>query len=337
MTRRFVLFIGILCRLGLLFLLILAMSPCLFAAEPSASAMRAFNSYSQNVEARLVRQHGTPQAFLAPQDWTRLQKGDLIVEKVTPSGRAELPGALLHHWRGTAFVPGARLADFERLMKDFNGYPRLYAPQVLQANVAVRGNDGDRFQGTLRVRQHHVITVVMDTVYDIMFVRVDPQHGYSISRSSRISEIVSAGTNKERALTADEQHGFLWQMNTYWSYEERDGGLYMQIESVSLSRSVPTGLGWVVGPFVESIPRESLEFTLHATCDALRKQAVVRLNRGNRYRDSGTIRTSPAQGAPGFLLSPGSTPQWTAATSPTRDALWHWWRFSFFRVRAGSA
>jgi len=80
-----------------------------------------------------------------------------------------------------------------------------------------------------------------------------------------------AGQAHEHALGAADEHGFLWRMNTYWSYEERDGGLYMQIESVSLSRSVPTGLGWAVRPFVESVPRESMEFTLRSTCNALKK------------------------------------------------------------------
>jgi hypothetical protein len=111
----------------------------------------------------------------------------------------------------------------------------------------------------------------MDTSYDITFGRLDAQHGYSISRSTRISEIGSPGTSSEHVLSADEEHGFLWRLNTYWSYEERDGGLYMQIESVSLTRSVPTGLNWVVQPFIEKIPRESLEFTLRSTCNALRK------------------------------------------------------------------
>ena len=73
------------------------------------------------------------------------------------------------------------------------------------------------------------------------------------------------------ALSPSEEHGFLWRLNTYWSYEERDGGLYMQIESVSLTRSIPTGFGWLVRPFVESVPRESLEFTLRSMCNALRK------------------------------------------------------------------
>jgi hypothetical protein len=166
-------------------------------------------------------------------------------------------------------VPGARAADFERLMKDFGSYPRTYAPQVVQAKVLAQ--QGDHMQATMRVRQKHAITVVMDTAYDVTFARLDAQHGYSISRSTRIAEIDAPGTAKERALGRGEEHGFLWRLNTYWSYEERDGGLYMQIESVSLTRAIPTGLGWAIGPFVESVPRESLEFTLRATCNALRK------------------------------------------------------------------
>ena len=155
-------------------------------------------------------------------------------------------------------------------MRDFSAYPQHFSPQVLQAKVL--SQQGDRFQVVMRVRQKHVITVVMDTAYDVTFGRLDAQHGYSISRSTRISEIDSPGTREERALKPSEEHGFLWRLNTYWSYEERDGGLYMQIESVSLTRSIPTGLGWVIGPFVKSVPRESLEFTLRSTCDALRKE-----------------------------------------------------------------
>ena len=63
----------------------------------------------------------------------------------------------------------------------------------------------------------------------------------------------------------------MWRLNTYWRYEERDGGLYIQIESVTLSRSIPVGLGWAIGPFVESVPRESLEFTLRSTSSALKR------------------------------------------------------------------
>ena len=176
---------------------------------------------------------------------------------------------MLYHWRGTAFVAAAKAADFERLMKDFNAYPQHFSPQVLQAKVL--SQQDDRFQVSMRVRQQHVITVVMDTAFDVTFGRLDARHGYSISRSTQISEIDSPGTAAERALNSSQEHGFLWRLNTYWSYEERDGGLYMQIESVSLARSIPIGLGWAIGPFAESVPRESLQFTLRSASDALRK------------------------------------------------------------------
>jgi hypothetical protein len=247
----------------------------LAAAEPPPAATSAFDTYSARLEARLAQQHRSQNGFVAEtasgsQGDMRLRQGELIVEQLTPSTSADLPGAMLHHWRGTAFVVGGKGADFERLMKDFNAYPQHYAPQVIQTKIL--SQQGDRFQAVMRVRQKHVITVVMDTAYDIAFGRLDTQHGYSISRSTEIDEIDSPGTRNERTLKSSEEHGFLWRLNTYWSYQERDGGLYVQIESVSLTRSIPTGLGWIIGPFVKSVPRESLEFTLRSTCNALQQK-----------------------------------------------------------------
>ena len=98
----------------------------------------------------------------------RLRRGDLIIEKLTPATGAAWAGTMLHHWRGTAFAAGAKAADFERLMTDFNAYPQHFSPQVVQAKVLSR--QGDRFLVSMRVRQRHVITVVMDTDYD-MYLR----------------------------------------------------------------------------------------------------------------------------------------------------------------------
>jgi hypothetical protein len=259
-------------------------------AEPTPAANAAFDSYTASVEARLRQQHRSSDSFLAPRlassaadsstETARLRKGDLIIEQltdqdqVTPATGAEVSGSLLHHWRGTAFVPGAKPQDFERLTQDFSSYPQHFSPQVLQARLIARS--GDRMQAQMRIRQQHVITVVMDTTYDITYGRLDGQHGYSISRSTRVAEIYAPGTNAERALNADEEHGFLWRLNTYWSYQEKDGGLYLQVEAVSLTRSIPHGLGWAIGPYIESIPRDSLEFTLRSTANALRNPSAVR-------------------------------------------------------------
>jgi hypothetical protein len=244
-------------------------------AEPPAAAVSAFNSYVGAVESRLAQQHRSQNGFIVPappggsESETRLRKGELMIEEITPSNNADWPGAMLHDWRGTAFAPGATVADFEQLMRDYNAYPQHFSPQVLQAKVLAQ--HGDFFHVLMRVRQKHVITVVMDTTYDITYGRLDARHGYSISRSTQIQEIDSPGAGSERIMSPKEEYGFLWRLNTYWSYEERNGGLYMQIESISLTRSIPNGLAWIIRPFAESVPRESLEFTLHAACNGLRK------------------------------------------------------------------
>jgi hypothetical protein len=258
-------------------LLLLLNAPRPLRAQLTPGALASFNEYSRGLESRLAREHQSAGAFLAAVssdpagERTRLRRGELMIEQLTPSGGGALPGALLHDWRGTAFAAGATADDFERLLRDYKHYPEYFAPQVLQARVVSQSPDKAQAWIWIRVRQKHVLSVVLDATDDVTFGQLDPRHGYSISRSERITEVDGAGTAAERTLDAAQEHGFLWRLNTYWSYEEGDGGLYLQIEAVSLTRSIPHGLGWVVGPYVESIPRDSLEFTLRSACDALRK------------------------------------------------------------------
>jgi len=240
-------------------LFILAAVPVCVLADPAPAAVSAFNAYVNTVESRLAEQHHAQTTFLTPlasasETETRLRRGDLIIDKLSPSTPPVMPGAMLHHWRGTAFVAGATAADFLRVTRNFSAYPKFFAPQILQAKVIAQ--QGDRLQASMRVRQHHIITVVYDIASDIAYGRLDLQHQFSIAHSTKISEIDAPGAAKEHALSSNEEHGYLWRLNTYWSFEQRDGGLYMQIESVSLSRSIPTALAWVIGPFVESVPRE---------------------------------------------------------------------------------
>jgi len=249
-------------------------------AEPTQEATTAYNSYVNQVEARLAQKHPTTCVSLpAGADLARLRNGELVVEQVSPEMNEKLPGAQLYDWRGTAFVAGARPEDFVRLMKAYDAYPQTFAPEMLGAHVVT--HEGDHYQVIMRVRQKHILTAVLDITYDVAFGRGGSggdssggtlgQCGFVDSRSTKIAEIDQASTSQERALAPNEDHGYLWRQNNYWSYEVRDGGLYIQIESISLSRSIPAGLGWAIGSFTKSIPRETMEFTLRCMRDALRK------------------------------------------------------------------
>jgi hypothetical protein len=92
----------------------------------------------------------------------------------------------------------------------------------------------------------------------------------------RIAEVENAGKSDEREKTPGDDGGFMWRMETWWRMEERDGGVYVQSEVASLTRNIPTGLGWMIGPFVNDIPRQSLTFTLVATRKAVEGQAPGR-------------------------------------------------------------
>jgi hypothetical protein len=129
----------------------------------------------------------------------------------------------------------------------------------------IQSDDGDHFLVFLRFRRHKVITVVLNTQHDVRYFRDSQTREHSRSSAVRIAQVENAGKNDEREKTPGEDGGFLWRMETWWRMEERDGGVYLQSEVVSLTRDIPTGLGWLIGPFVTSIPRETLTFTLEAT------------------------------------------------------------------------
>jgi len=253
--------------------------PSLYAAELKPETVQAFDtyirSYEQDAQHQLSRGEFLSLDHQAPavrtQSYERLRRGEVLIEQ-RKAPEEQFPNALLHHWIGTAFFSGATLDQVFAALEDYNSYQTTYAPEMVQARVLQR-NDND-FKVSLRLRKHKVITVLLDTDYEVHFARFDATHGYSRSYSTRISEIEHPGEANEHALSPGNDHGFLWRLYTYWRFFERDGGVYAQCEAISLTRDVPSGLGWLVGKFVESIPRESLVFTMNSTRKALAARQV---------------------------------------------------------------
>jgi hypothetical protein len=132
--------------------------------------------------------------------------------------------------------------------------------------ISRNGND---FKIEMRLLKKKVITVVLDTYYDVHYTPVDAARWYSRSYSTRIQEVDNAGKPGERLQPAGHDHGFLWKLYTYWRFVERDGGVYVECQAVSLTRDIPTGLGWLIEPIIRQLPKESLVNTLRKTHDAL--------------------------------------------------------------------
>ena len=258
------------------------------AAGPAAADLKpptiaAFNEYVKLTDARnqdelrratsLLWIDGLPESVRA-QAYEALKRGEVRMQKLETLENGEkirCPGGMIHHWVGAVFIPGAKVHDVLGVLQDYDHHAQYYAPDVERSKIESR--DGDHFVVFLRFRRHKVITVVLNTRHDVRYFRDSETREHSRSSAVRIAELENAGKSGEREKAPGEDGGFLWRMDTWWRMEERDGGVYVQSEVVSLTRDIPTGLGWLIGPFVTSIPKETLTFTLEATRKAAETRA----------------------------------------------------------------
>jgi hypothetical protein len=198
--------------------------------------------------------------------YAALKRGEIKLQRLETrdnGSKIVCPGGLIHHWAGLVFIPGAKLDTVLSVLQDYDHHSVYYAPDVERSKLESR--DDDHFHVFLRFRRHKVITVVLNSKHDVQYFRDSDTRAHSRSSATRVAEVENAGKAEEREKPPGQDDGFLWRMETWWRMEERDSGVYVQSEVVSLTRDIPTGLGWLIGPFVTSIPKESLTFTLEAT------------------------------------------------------------------------
>jgi hypothetical protein len=184
----------------------------------------------------------------------------------------EIPDGKVHHWVGTVFIPGATLARTIEMVQGYEQYPQIYQPAIRRSAIVAR--NGSNFKVSMQMFMKKVISVVLNADFDVEYRSLGPTRTYVPSVATRIAEVENPDTPQAREKPVGHDNGFLWRFNNYCLFEERDGGTYMQCESVSLSRTIPIGLGWLIGPFVTSIPRESLTFTLTAARRHLTKTGI---------------------------------------------------------------
>jgi hypothetical protein len=248
-------------------------------AKLHAETVAAFDRYMHLTEERNEAERKRGSALLwidslaeaqRSDAYADLKRGEVEIHQLTSLDKGSpivCPGGMIHHWVGVVFIPGAKLDDVLGVLEDYDHQSTIYSPDVERSKM--ESHDGDHFRVFLRFRRHKVITVVLDTEHDIRYFHDAPGHAHSRSSAVRIAEVENPGKSDEHEKQPGDDGGYLWRMETWWRMEERDGGVYVQSEAASLTRDIPTGLGWLVGPFVTSIPKETLVFTLEATRKAV--------------------------------------------------------------------
>jgi len=200
---------------------------------------QAFERYIQALEARLDQRVSTPAFLWMDGDAGRklhAQRSDVVVEPAVAAGDVEVPEGLLHDWVGAMFVRGATLEKVIAMFEDYDNAKNIYKPEVVDSKTLE--HTGNNFKVYMRLLKKQVVTVVLTTTHDVRYVPVDPTHWYSKSYSVRIAELQNAGKSSESELPPGHDHGFLWRLNSYWRFEERDGGGGGEVEA-----SFARGLG----------------------------------------------------------------------------------------------
>jgi len=252
------------------------------ASELTQATAEAFQRYVQQTEARMQSELGDPEHFLyfdalSKEDknsiLTRLHSGQVVIEqmKTYDNGKEiKMTGGLVHHWLAIGFIPGATRDQVIDLAQDYPRHPELYAPDVQKAQVLEHFDQ--HFLVSYRFYRHAIVTTVYNTEFNVDYQLPDSARGYCFARAVRIAEVQNPGKPDEKELSVGNDHGYMWRLNLYTRYLEKDNGVYVQIEFVALSRDAPGIVGWLANPYIRSIPAAYLTNYVRTTQRTLSSQ-----------------------------------------------------------------
>lgn len=249
------------------------------AAKPielKPQTVEAFDEYIREAEAVMEQRLNVGSTFLwsdlSVERSQQVQEGKVVAQFWAGQAPLNVPSGLIHDWIGAAFVSGASMQYTLALIQDYDNHKNIYKPEVIASRL-ISHHDND-FQIYLRLLKKKIITVVLDTDHEVHYQSIDQSRWVCRSYTTRIGEVQDAGSAKEKILPPDAGYGFLWRLYSYWRFQERQGGVYIECRAISLTRDVPSGLGWAIKPIIQKLPRESLTNTLESTRNALRTSPI---------------------------------------------------------------
>jgi hypothetical protein len=188
---------------------------------------------------------------------------------------APIPSGLIHAWIGAGFVPNAKIPDILKVVRDYDHYEHVYKPGVVASKLNSEDGLTDRF--FLRFANKSVVSkTALDSEGEAFYIQVDEHRWYAYSNTTSIREIDKFGTPEEHKLPENEGTGLIWRLSSITRLEERDGGVYAELEAYALSRDIPAAFRLIVNPIVRRVSRDSLAVSLHQTKVAIDARRAAR-------------------------------------------------------------
>jgi len=188
---------------------------------------------------------------------------------------APIPSGLIHAWLGAGFVPNATIPDILKVVRDYDNYEHVYKPGVIGSKLHAEEGPTDHF--FLRFANKSVVSkTALDSEGEASYFRLDEHRWYAYSNTTSIREIDKFGTPEEHLLPENQGTGLIWRLSSITRLEERDGGVYAELEAYALSRDIPAAFRLFVSPIVRRVSRDSLATSLHQTKVAIDAQKATR-------------------------------------------------------------
>src|SRR6202166_1301409 len=250
------------------------------ATELKPDTAAAFDRYVHAMEARMDEDTGRDQFLVVDrlpdarrtEAYEQLKSGQGYIEAMSArqgDRPIKAPSGLIHHWAGVIFIPRATFEEVEAVMRDYDCHEDIYRPQIRKSKLIER--NGDESKVYFQFFNRSIVTVILNAVFDVRDTQFGSGRFQTVTRSTRIAEVENVDSPNEHEKPVGNDHGYMWRLYTYWRIEEKDGGVYVQNESVSLTRTVPALLAFIVNPLVKSIPRNVLIHLLTDTRNAVEK------------------------------------------------------------------
>jgi hypothetical protein len=243
------------------------------AADLKPETVQAWDAYLQAARARNQKHLAEGAPFLSidaePAESAKLRQGEIIVSPANPNVPIKVSSGLIHDWSGAIFIPNASISDVMRVVRDYDRYQAIYHPNVVGSKPIEMGECEDRFSIVI-MNKSFFAKSALDSDYRSTFIRIDDAHWSSTTETTRVQEVTDYGAASQHLLPEDHGIGIIWRLYSFARYEERDGGVYVELEAIALSRDIPATLHWVVDPIVRRVSHSSLVATLQQTADAVR-------------------------------------------------------------------
>jgi hypothetical protein len=267
------------------------------AATLKPETVTAWNDYLQAANADLQDRIRPGGRFL----WTfenderavKIRSGEIVVAPAPGQNPAKVPGGLIHHWMGAKFLPSARLEDVLEVARDYDHYKDFYRPYVVESKTIARNGADDKFS-VLLMNKALFLKSALDADFQATNVRLDERRFYSISRTTRVQEIEECGRPEEYRKPEGEGSGYIWELYSIARIEQRDDGVYIEIEAIALSRDIPAAVRFVVDPVVRRVSRNSLLTSLQQTEHAVRGSVATGARPGVVPASAEELRGAPA-------------------------------------------